>query len=110
MNPAIRLDGTTPFTAPISISKALLSLVKNASTMHYAPLVHFSSSNDRALIDFIRTQNWHVIDAETKLVVLHEINGAIAKLRIRDGMSPFDDGLPDDRNCLSDHPPDCSSL
>jgi len=54
----------------------------------------------KALIDFIRTQNWHVIDPETKLVVLHEINSAIVKLRTRNGMSPLDDGLPGDRSTV----------
>jgi len=46
-----------------------------------------------ALVDFIRAQDWSAIDAQTKLVVLHEINTAITTLRTRNGMAPIDDAL-----------------
>ena len=48
----------------------------------------------RKLVNFISAQNWEVIDAETRLIALHEINQAIMKLRERHGMEPFDDPLP----------------
>ena len=46
-----------------------------------------------ALVDFIRARDWSAIDAQTKLVVLHEINTAITTLRTRNGMAPIDDAL-----------------
>ena len=45
------------------------------------------------LIKLIRGQDWRLIDAATKLTVLHEINGAITRLRERNGLSCFDDDL-----------------
>jgi|SRR5262249_7535365 len=50
--------------------------------------------SSRALIDFVRAQDWNVIDTHTKLVALHEINVAITKLRTRNGKPPIDDALP----------------
>jgi hypothetical protein len=50
-----------------------------------------------ALVDYIRAQDWSAIDAQSKLVVLHEINTAIAKLHTRNGMAPIDDALPGER-------------
>lgn len=38
-----------------------------------------------------------MIDPETRLIALHEINVAITKLRERHGMSPIDDALPGER-------------
>jgi hypothetical protein len=35
-----------------------------------------------------------VIDYETKLTVIHEINAAIVKLRVTHGLVPIDDNLP----------------
>src|SRR5215831_10683182 len=49
--------------------------------------------SSQALFDYIRAQDWSAIDAQTKLVVLHEINTAITKLRTRNGMAPIDDAL-----------------
>jgi hypothetical protein len=65
----------------------LMQLLKN---------LDLHSSN--ALVDFIRAQDWSAIDAQTKLVVLHEINTAIAKLRERSGMEPIADALPGERD------------
>jgi hypothetical protein len=48
----------------------------------------------RKLVDFIAAQNWEAIDADTRLIALHEINQAIMKLRERHGMEPIDDPLP----------------
>jgi hypothetical protein len=45
----------------------------------------------KELVSFIRAQDWH--DAQTKLVILHEINTAITKLRTSNGKPPIDDGL-----------------
>ena len=48
----------------------------------------------RGLVDFIAAQDWTVIDADTRLVALHEINTAICALRERMGQEPLDDALP----------------
>jgi hypothetical protein len=48
----------------------------------------------RGLLNFIEAQDWASIDAETRLIALHEINVAIARLRERNGMAPIDDPLP----------------
>ena len=48
----------------------------------------------RGLLNFIEAQNWASIDAETRLVALHEISIAITRLRERNGLAPIDDPLP----------------
>jgi hypothetical protein len=48
----------------------------------------------RELVDFIAAQNWEAVDANTRLIALHEINEAIVKLREREGLPPIDDALP----------------
>src|SRR5262245_49299304 len=57
------------------VLEPLMQLLKN---------LDLHSSN--ALVDFIRAQDWSAIDAQTKFVVLHEINTAITKLRTRNGI------------------------
>jgi hypothetical protein len=46
------------------------------------------------LIGFARSINWSVINYDTKLVVLHELNMAIAAIREKNGLAPIDDNLP----------------
>ena len=46
-----------------------------------------------ALIAFVRSQDWHAVDPGTRYVCLHAIDGAVAKLREKAGMTPFDDAL-----------------
>jgi hypothetical protein len=53
----------------------------------------FELGSGPALIDFVKARNWHVVDAHTKLVVLHELNRAVTKLRTRNGLEPIDDPL-----------------
>jgi hypothetical protein len=48
----------------------------------------------RALVNFISSQDWSAIDAETRAVALHEISTAITKLREQHNLKPFDDPLP----------------
>jgi hypothetical protein len=48
----------------------------------------------RELIDFIAARDWSRIDANTRLIALHEINRAITKLRERMGLDPIDDAMP----------------
>ena len=54
--------------------------------------------SSKALLDFIRTQDWRAVDAQTRLVILHEINKAICKLRERNGKEPIDDALWGERS------------
>lgn len=58
-----------------------------------ALLKRLDMQSGKALLDFIRAQNWSAVDAQTKLVVLHEINTAITKMRERNGRPPIDDAL-----------------
>jgi len=46
------------------------------------------------LIGFVRSIDWAVIDTDTRLIVLHEINVAIAKLRSSSDLPPINDPLP----------------
>jgi hypothetical protein len=48
----------------------------------------------RELVDFIAAQDWSAVDANTRLICLHEISAAISVLRERNGQAPFDDPLP----------------
>jgi hypothetical protein len=64
-----------------------LAFILKALTVESAPL----------LLAYIRGVNWATVDYPTRLVVLHEINAAITKLRERSGLLPFDDGFPGDR-------------
>jgi hypothetical protein len=47
-----------------------------------------------ALLDLVRSQNWQTVDVETRLIALHEINGAITRVREEHGAVPFNDALP----------------
>ena len=49
------------------------------------------------LLAYVRGVEWSTVDYDTRLIVLHEINAAITKLRERNGLSPFDDDFPGDR-------------
>jgi hypothetical protein len=42
----------------------------------------------------MRSINWLVIDYDTKLVVMHELNTAITAFRDKNGLAPIDDNLP----------------
>jgi hypothetical protein len=48
----------------------------------------------RTLVDFISAQDWSVVDADTRLIALHQINKAITKLRERNSLDPISDPLP----------------
>jgi hypothetical protein len=47
-----------------------------------------------ALLDFIGRSDWSAVSFDTRLVVLHEINDCITRMRERHGLAPFDDPLP----------------
>jgi hypothetical protein len=48
------------------------------------------------LIGFTRSVDWALVDCNTRLVVLHELNNAITAFRTKQGLEPIDDGLPDE--------------
>src|SRR5262249_36306620 len=48
----------------------------------------------RTLVDFTPPQDWSVVDADTRLIALHQINKATTKLREPNSLDPFPDPLP----------------
>ena len=48
------------------------------------------------LIGFVGSINWVAIDADTKLVTLHELNAAITRFRDKRGLEPIDDTVEDE--------------
>ena len=61
-------------------------------------LKHMQPESAPALIALLRNHDWRQVDAGVRLVVLHEINTAIIKLREQSGLPPFDDALPNERD------------
>ena len=57
-------------------------------------LKHMDSQSASALVVLAREFDWDQMDADVRLVILHEINTAIVKLRERAGLEPIDDPLP----------------
>jgi|SRR5215471_6446357 len=47
----------------------------------------------RELVSAIEAMDWSTVDANTRLIALHEINTAIMRLRERLGQEPIDDAL-----------------
>jgi hypothetical protein len=45
------------------------------------------------LLELLHRHDWRSVDADTRLVILHEINNASARLRERNGLAPFSDSL-----------------
>jgi hypothetical protein len=60
-------------------------------------LKHMQPQSAPALIALLRDFDWSEMDADVRLVVLHEINEAITRLRERAGLAPIDDALPGER-------------
>ena len=50
----------------------------------------------RELVAAIEAEDWSTVDADTRMIALHQINSAITKLRERSGQAPIDDALPDE--------------
>jgi hypothetical protein len=46
---------------------------------------------------YVRGIDWSAVDYPTRLVILHEVNTAITRMRERNGLYPFDDGVPGER-------------
>jgi hypothetical protein len=47
------------------------------------------------LIGLVGAIDWAVIDYSTRLTVLHELNNSITAFRVKHGVEPIDDNLPD---------------
>jgi hypothetical protein len=47
-----------------------------------------------ALLELMRSQSWEHVDANVRLVLLHEINAAVTRMRERMSQAPIDDPLP----------------
>jgi hypothetical protein len=47
-----------------------------------------------AMVAAMRGIDWGVVDYDTRLTILHQVHQAIARLRERAGLPPFDDPLP----------------
>jgi hypothetical protein len=48
----------------------------------------------RELVDAMLAEDWSGVDADTRAIVLAQIDTAIVALRERQGQAPFDDPLP----------------
>jgi hypothetical protein len=48
----------------------------------------------RELVDAMLAEDWTAVDADTRAMVLAQIDSAIVALRERQGLPPFDDPLP----------------
>jgi hypothetical protein len=64
-------------------------------------VVHFlktmTPTSANALLALMRGQTWASVDANTKFVLLHEINSAITAMRERNNIPAIDDPLPHER-------------
>jgi hypothetical protein len=56
--------------------------------------------DEAALLAFVKQGPWREADSDTRFEILALVDTAIVRLRERDGLAPFDDGLP-----WSDQPP-----
>jgi len=74
------------------LEKALNGLHASVMVRLMAELKNLHSA--RQLVAFTAAQDWNAIDADTRLVALHEINAAITALRERLDQEPIDDALP----------------
>jgi hypothetical protein len=63
-----------------------------------AVLDQLTSHSASALLACFERPDWSVVSYDVRLTLLHELNIAVTRLRERQGMSPFDDGVPGERN------------
>jgi hypothetical protein len=74
------------------LEEALAGVHRDALKRVMAQLENLKSA--RELVDAMAAEDWSVVDTDTRLIVLHEINVAITWLRERQGLEPIDDPLP----------------
>ena len=73
------------------LQEALVGLHRDVMGRLVAELKELRSA--RELVVFIEAQDWSAVDANTRLIALHEVNAAIMRLRERLGQEPIDDAL-----------------
>jgi hypothetical protein len=54
-------------------------------------------ASSSALLNLMRSHSWERVDPNVRVILLHEINDAITRLREKSGMAPIDDPLPGER-------------
>jgi hypothetical protein len=74
------------------LAEALVGLHRDVLGRVMAQLKELKSA--RELVNAMAAEDWSVVDEDTRLIVLHQINEAIAKLRTKSGLEPIDDPLP----------------
>jgi hypothetical protein len=65
-----------------------LMAVLNQLTLRSAPV----------LLACFEHTDWNAVSHDVRLTILHELNVAITRLREQQGLSPFDDGVPGERD------------
>ena len=74
------------------LTEALTGLHRDVLGRVMAQLKDLRSA--RELVNAMAAEDWSVVDADTRSVLLHEINVAIAALREKQGLPFVDDPLP----------------
>jgi hypothetical protein len=74
------------------LAEALTGLHRDVMTRLMAHLKQLRSA--RELVELIDAQDWSAVDANTRLIALHEINTAVVRLRESQKRDPIDDALP----------------
>src|SRR5262249_39685928 len=74
------------------LEEALAGVHRDVLARVMAQLENLKSA--RELVNALAAEDWSAVDADTRLIVLHELNVAIAKLRSKSGLEPIDDPLP----------------
>jgi hypothetical protein len=79
------------------LAKALVGLHRDVMTRVMTQLKELRSA--RELVAAIEAEDWTAVDADTRLIALHQINSAITKLREKQDLAPIDDALPGQPVC-----------
>jgi hypothetical protein len=61
-------------------------------------LDRLTSSSAPALLACFERPDWAAVSYDVRLTILHELNTAITCLREQQGLPPFDDGVPGERD------------
>jgi hypothetical protein len=61
-------------------------------------LDRLTTSSAPALLACFERPDWNVVSYDVRLTILHQLNTAITRLHEQQGMPPFDDGVPGERD------------
>jgi hypothetical protein len=61
-------------------------------------LDRLTSSSAPALLACFERPDWAAVSYDVRLTILHELNTAVTRLHEQQGMPPFDDGVPGERD------------